>query len=71
MQLNKITLNQVLTKVKKINVLFPEMSQYFLRLAGIANFFWKNFSYRKSLKIIKNILKIKEKKSQVSQNMFV
>ena len=39
MQLNKITLNQVLTKVKKINVLFPEMSQYFLRLAGIGKLF--------------------------------
>ena len=47
---------------KKINILFPEMSQYFLGSVG-GNFFfsWKFFYIGKSMKIVHNTLKIEEK----------
>ena len=51
---------------KKINVLFPKTSQYFLGSVGRQIFFFAyNFLYRKSFKIIKNTLKIEEKFSDV------
>ena len=51
---------------KKINALFPETSQYFLGSVGRQKtFFGQIFLYKKSIKIIKNTLKIEEKISEV------
>ena len=50
------------------NVLFLETSQYFLGL--VCTLFFKNFFlHRKSIKIIKNTLKIEEKFSDVKTNL--
>ena len=55
-------------KAKKINVLFPETSQYLLGSYVVQIFF---FIYSKSMKIIKNTLKIEEKFSDVPKSFRV
>ena len=57
---------------KKINVLFPEMSEYFLGSVGREFFlFWKIFYIGKSMKTVQNTLKIEDKFSGVSKKFRV
>ena len=64
------TINQV--RPKKINVLFPETSEYFLGSVGRQIILFKEyFLHWKSMKIIQNTLKIQEKISNVSKKFGV
>ena len=68
----KLPVRSEKTGAKKINVLFPETSQYILGSVG-RDIFWGggNFYIGKSMKIIQNILKIEEKFSEVPKKFGV
>ena len=70
---NTLQLRNIIVWPKKINVLFPETSQYFLGSVDRIFFFFfgKNVQYTKSIKIVKNTLKIEEKFSDVPKQFGV